>query len=122
MSLTIASTGDRAAAYARLRAVERRAVDSATVAEMADDCIVLDVIEAGQVVGAVALDVQGTEATITAAANFGAKTWGALAMIEDGLKQRGVRRLRLFTRRRGLLAALMPKGYRIESCELSKEL
>lgn len=122
MVVSVASTRDRAAAYLRLQPVQRRAVDAATVPEMADGCLVLDVIEDGATVGAVALDLQGDTATITAAANTGAHTWRALALIEAGLKQRGVRRLRLFTKRRGLIAALVPKGYRIAACELTKEL
>ncbi len=122
MSLTIAATTDRPAAYRRLQPVERRAVDGATVPDMADGCLVLDVIENGRIVGAVALDIQGTEATITAGANFGARTYEALRMIERGLIERGVKRLHMHTRRRGLLAALLPRGYSIAACHIIKDL
>lgn len=122
MTLTIAATTDREAAYRRLQPVERRAVDGATVAQMANGCLVLDVIENGRTVGAVALDINGDEATITAGANWGARTYDALRMIERGLIERGVKRLHMHTRRRGLLAALLPKGYRITACHITKDL
>lgn len=122
MSLTIASTRDRAGAYARLQPVERHAVDGATVPEMADGCTVLDVSHGGQIVGSVALDIVGTEATITAGACWGTCTYAALQMIEQGLRERGVKRLHMHTRRRGLLAQMLPRGYRIAACHITKEL
>jgi hypothetical protein len=122
MTVTVAATSDRAAAYARLQPVARRAVDGATVPEMADGCIVLDVIQNGRAVGSVALDVEGSEATITAGACWGDCTYHALRMIEAGLRERGVKRLHIHTKRRGLLAALGPGGYRLAAAHLIKEL
>lgn len=122
MTLTIASTTDRAAAYARLQRVERHAVDGATVPEMADGCTVLDVTHLGKIVGSVAIDITGDEATITAGACWGTCTYAALTMIEAGLKQRGVKRLHMHTRRRGLLAQMLPRGYRIAACHITKDL
>lgn len=122
MNVTVRATTDRAAAYQRLQSVERRAVDGATVPDMADGCLVLDILQDGQAVGAVAVDITDAEATITAGACWGACTYHALTMIEDGLKARGVKRLHMHTRRRGLLDALLPKGYRLQAAHIAKDL
>ncbi|MBP6899523.1 MAG: hypothetical protein KBC73_05510 [Burkholderiaceae bacterium] len=122
MGLIVASARDRSAAVERLRPVERRAVDGAAAEDMAAGCLVLDVIEDGAIVGAMAVELQGDAATITAAAGSARRPWAALRLVERGLKQQGVRSVTLHTRRRGLLAALMPQGYRIDRCTLTKEL
>ena len=113
---------DRAAAVERLRAVEPHAVDGATAEDMSAGCDLLDVVEGGEVVGAVAVEIVGDTAVITAAASDGAHTYAELAAIERQLRAMGVKRLRMFTKRPGLVRNLAREGYRLDSAELSKEL
>lgn len=120
--IAIRSAADVGAALARLLAVERRSTDGSTVAEMVEGCAVLDLVEDGRTVGAVAVHVQGDTATIRAACCDGQHTYRHLALIEGALKARGVRRVGLFTRRRGLLDRLCAAGYRLREAELTKEL
>lgn len=120
MLLAVRDAVDRRAAINRLRAVEDYATDGATVADMIDGCALLDVVEAGRVVGAVAVRIEGECATITAAASHGIAAYVELHMIEQLLAARGVRRVGVFTRRAGLVRRLMAQGYTINECELSK--
>lgn len=100
---------DRAAVLARLRAVEPWA--DGTAAELAEGCALLDVLDEGQPVGAVAIEVLGNVATVKAAACSGGQFWGAVAELESGLRAAGVRTLATFTRRPGLVRRLVRRGY-----------
>lgn len=120
--IAIRSAADVGAALTRLRPVERRATDGASVEDMAEGCALLDIIEDGRTVGAVALHVQGDTATIRAGACTGQHTYKHLALLERALKERGIRRVGIFTRRRGLLANLCAAGYVLREAELIKEL
>ena len=102
---------DSAAALARLRAAERHAVDGSTAEEMAEGCALLDVIEDHRPVGAVALQVRGDVACITAAATRGRATYEALRQLERVLRTIGVRQLGLYTKRPGLVRSLARQGY-----------
>lgn len=120
LGLTIRDTTDRAACIERLRQVEPYAVDGATVDEMVEGCALLDVIEAGQVVGAVAVDVRGEVATIRAAASEGRATYAELTLIEALLRRQGVREVHLYTRRPGLVRKLLAQGYELAECHMRK--
>lgn len=120
LSITIRDTTDRAACLARLREVEPYATDGATVEDMAEGCALLDVIEDGRVVGAVAVEVRGEVATIKAASSEGLATYTELALIEAMLRRRGVRRIGLYTRRPGLVRKLLAQGYELAECHLTK--
>jgi hypothetical protein len=122
MKLAIRSAADAEAALARLRPVERRATDGASVADMAEGAALLDLIEGERIVGSVALHIHGDTATIRAACSTGQHTYRHLAMLEAALKRTGVRRVGIFTRRRGLLANLCAAGYALREAELIKEL
>ncbi len=122
MNVTIRDAQDRAAALRMLRAVEQWAVEPASAEEMAEGCAVLDVIEDGQPVGAVAVRIEGQHATITAATASGELTWHELAMIERLLCSQGVRSVGLFTRRPGLVRRLGGLGYELKRAELYKVL
>lgn len=111
MRLRVVNTTDPAAAIELLRAVEPHAVDGARAEEMAFGCALLDVIEEGQRVGAVAVEIEGERATITAAASRGVATWRELQMIEGQLKRMGIKRLGMFTKRPGLVRQLARRGY-----------
>lgn len=113
---------DPAGALQRLRAVEPHAVDGCTAEQMAAGCALLEVVEQGVCVGAVAVDITGDEATIKAAASDGVCTVAELLMIEAALKRCGVRRVGVFTRRAGLVRNLSRQGYTLKSAELIKEL
>lgn len=117
MRLEIRSTADRAACIERLRAVERRACEPCTAEEMAEGCELLDVVEGGEVVGAVAVELAGAHATIKAAAARGQHTYAELGMIERELRARGIRSVGMFTRRRALVDRLEGRGYRLVSVE-----
>jgi len=118
----VRAAADRDAAVRRLRAVEPYAVDDSTAVDMAEGCAVLDVMEGDEIVGAVAIDIVGDTATITGAASEGVSTYEQLRLIEAALKRMGVRRVRAFTRRAGLVRTLTREGYGLCSAELIKEL
>jgi hypothetical protein len=113
---------DRAAAVAVLRAVEPHAIDDATAADMAEGCVLFDVMEHGRAVGAVAIEIAGQVATIKAAASYGHSTYDELALIERGLRNLGIKRVAMFTRRPGLVRRLVGTGYRLREAELEKDL
>lgn len=121
--LTIQDTTDRAAALDHLRRAERHAVDSATAEQMADGCHVLDVIEHGRIVGAVAIQIIGQHATITGAGSDGSEcTYEELDMIEDALLRRGVTHVTIKTKRPGLVRQMARRGYSITECSMQKGL
>lgn len=122
MRVELRDTTDRRACVDMLRQVEAHAVDGEAVADMIDGCALLDVVEDGAIVGAVAVRIEGAAATITAAASSGAATYLELAMIERLLSARGVRRVGMFTQRPGLVRRLLAQGYAIAECELVKEI
>jgi hypothetical protein len=114
---------DSARAVARLRQVEPFAVDGASAEELAAGAALLEVLdEDGQAVGALAVDVAGEVATITAAAGRCAHTWEELGALESACRSIGVKRLRLLTRRPGLVRQLTREGYAIAACEMQKDL
>ncbi|KQW76588.1 hypothetical protein [Methylibium sp. Root1272] len=121
-SATVVRTIDGAASLARLAAVDRRSVDGSTAAEIAEGCELLDVIEAGRVVGAVAVSIDGNVATLKAAATTGTETYEALGALEAAAKDAGAVLLGMFTRRGALVPLLVERGYRIRSIELEKDL
>lgn len=107
----------------RLRAVEPWAVDGATVAEMTAGCALLDVLEDGQPVGAVAVEIDGDTATITAAMFSGEFSVDEFAYIERMLRTEGVRRLVAYTKRPGVVRRLMSaRGFRLEEARMTKDL
>lgn len=113
---------DRAAAVAVLRAVEPHAIDGASVAEISEGCHLFDVLEHGRIVGAAAIEICGQVATIKAAASYGHSTYDELQLIENGLRNLGVKRVAMFTRRPGLVRRLVGQGYRLREAELEKDL
>lgn len=113
---------DAPAALAMLRGVERFATDGATAEEMADGCELFDVVEAGRVVGAIALAVEGKHAVITAAWSAGTEARDELAQIEGIARARGARSVALLTKRFGLIRNLLRDGYTIHHAELTKAL
>ena len=82
----------------------------------------LEVLENGEIVGAVAVEVLGPDATITAAVSRGQASFGALVMIEDMLKRAGVRRVAVCTRRLGLIHRMSAMGYAVEACRMVKDI
>lgn len=120
--IEVAPTADRAAALRRLAPVERHAIDGASVEDMAEGCELLDVIEAGRPVGAVALSIDGDVATIKAAASRGTATAQELQHVEHIAQRAGAVMLGMFTRRGALVRALAERGYRIRCVELEKVL
>lgn len=110
---------DRAAAVGMLRQVEAFAVDGASADEMAAGCAVLDVVEDGRTVGAVAVDVVDDVATITAAFSEGADTYAELSAIEEACRRIGCKRMRVQTKRPGLMRQLARRGW---IAEMEKEL
>lgn len=126
MHLTLRDAADRAEALRRLLPVERRAVDGATVDDW-QDCALLDVIEDGAAVGAIAVELIGDRAFVPAAANTGRATWAHLRLLELMVQRAGMRAIGMRTRRRGLVRQLVRLGYSAVSegggaWELSKEL
>lgn len=121
-STRVERSSDGAASLTRLAAVDRRSVDGSTAAEIAEGCELLDVIEAGQVVGAVAVSIDGNVATLKAAATTGTQTYEALGALEVAAKEAGAVLLGMFTRRGALVPLLVARGYRIRSIELEKDL
>lgn len=122
LRIEVAPTTDRAAALRRLAPVERHAIDGATATELADGCELLDVIEAGHPVGAVALSIDGGVATIKAAASRGTATAEELQHVEHIAQRAGAVMLGMFTRRGALVRALAARGYRIRCVEIEKVL
>ena len=90
--------------------------------DLAEGCELLDVIEAGRVVGAVAVSIDGNVATLKAAATTGTETYEALGALEVAAKDAGAVLLGMFTRRGALVPLLVARGYRIRSIELEKDL
>lgn len=121
-STRVERSSDGAASLTRLAAVDRRSVDGSTAAEIAEGCELLDVIEAGRVVGAVAVSIDGNVATLKAAATTGTETYEALGALEVAAKDAGAVLLGMFTRRGALVPLLVARGYRIRSVELEKDL
>lgn len=121
--LMIRDTTDRSAALDYLRRAERHSVDNATAEEMADGCHLLDVIEHGRIVGALAVQIVGQRATITGAGgDQGECTYEELSMVEDALVRRGVTHLLLKTKRPGLVRQMARRGYGITECTMEKGL
>lgn len=113
MRLQVRDATDRAACVELLRRVETFAIDGASAEQMAAGCALLELNEDGRRVGAVAIELHGERATITAASSHGLATWAELQMIEKLMQSHGVKRLGLFTQRRGLVRQLKRRGYRV---------
>lgn len=124
MTSSIRITDDPARALAVLRGVERFAVDGSSAEQLAEGCTLLDVVEGGRVVGAIALEVKGAFAFITAGAGTGEQTDAAEAIrqTEDMARCMGARRIALLTRRLGMVRNLVRDGYAIHQAELVKDL
>lgn len=120
--LLIHDTTDPAAAMRFLQRVEPHAVDGATAEQMAAGCHVLDVREHGRAVGAVAVALEGTRATITAAACEGENTFEGLELLEESMQAHGVEVVELSTRRMGLIRRLALRGYAITECKMQKAI
>jgi hypothetical protein len=112
----------RASAVRLLRGVERYATDGATAEDMTAGCVLLDITDAGEVVGAVALDVVGSVATITATIRRGEIQPGELAEVERIAREHGARELRFLTRRPGLVRTMQAEGFTLACAELTKAL
>lgn len=122
MIVEIRDTTDRPAALDRLRRVARWAIDAATVPEMCEGCVVLDVVEDGKPVGTISLSISDTVATVNAAASTGQGTNEEITLLHDALKSKGVRKVRIFTRRPGAIRKTIAHGYRVQVCVLEKDL
>lgn len=122
MIIAITDTADRAACIARMASVERWGVDGATLPEMLAGATLLDVVEDGQPVGAIALVIEGDTATVTAAASRGQGTAAEIELLHDALRAKGVARVRLMTRRPGAIRRTIGHGYQVKACELIKDL
>lgn len=105
--VTISS--DMGATAERLRPVVRRAVDGATLAEMTAGCLLLDVLEEGRPVGALALDFVGDACTVTAAARQGVTPPDEWPQVEAIARQWGAKRIRMLTRRPALVRRMIER-------------
>lgn len=112
----------RASAVRLLRGVEPHATDGATAEDMTAGCVLLDVTDAGEVVGAVALDLVGAVATITATIRRGEIQPGELAQVESIARAQGARELRFLTRRPGLVRTMQAQGFTLACAELKKAI
>lgn len=122
MIAEVRPTIDRAAALAMLARVEAFAVDGATVADMTAGTQVFDLVEDGRTVGAVAIELVGTVATITAAVSDGRATMPELAAIERMCRAAGAKTLRMITKRAGLVRKMTAAGFALAHAELVKGL
>lgn len=122
MLLEVKDTADRAATVAMLRAVEPHSIDGLTADELAEGCVLLDILEDGQTVGAFAVDIDGKDATITAGASRGEASFRALELVEQLLKRAGVERLEILTRRVGLIYRMTNAGYAVQACTMQKDI
>jgi len=122
MRITVRDTADRQAALQVLQRAAVYATDGAELADLVDGCALLDVVEDGRTVGAVAVEIAGDVATIKAAASDGAATYVELALIEAALVVRGVRWLGMFTKRPALVRQLARNGYSLVEAHLRKEI
>lgn len=122
MLLEVKDATDRGATVAMLRAVEPHAVDGSTVDELTEGCALLDIIEDGETVGAFAVDIDGKNATITAGASRGEATFRALDLLEKLLRDAGVQRVEILTRRVGLVHRLWNVGYSVQACTMQKDI
>lgn len=87
-----------------------------TAEELADGCMLLDVVDGGRPVGAVAVEVLHPVATIKAAAVTSASVWAEhLPELETGLRLAGVQWVGAFTRRPGLVRRMTAQGYTAEA-------
>lgn len=120
--IAVQDARDPEAALRRLRGVEPYAVDGATAEQMAAGCMLLDVVEDGREVGAVAVEVRGRTASITAAWSEGEYTAVEYRLIEAGLRAMGVRRVELVTCRLGLIRNMQREGFGIAECRMTKEI
>jgi hypothetical protein len=121
--MRIEASADRRETLRMLRHVEAFAVDGATVDEMTAGCELFDVLDAGQLVGAFALDFVGAEVTITAMYREGVAGREELAQVEAIARDRGARVARMVTRRPGLVRNLSTRyGYSLAVAELRKAL
>lgn len=112
--MTLQRAADPAAALRLLRRVEP--YGDGTAADMAAGCLLLDVIDGSQPVGAVAVEVQPPVATIKAAAVASARVWAEhLPELESGLRRAGVQWVGAFTRRPGLVRRMTARGYVAEA-------
>jgi hypothetical protein len=121
--MAVRLTTDRRRALALLARVVPHAVDGATLDDMTAGCELLDVTDAGEVVGAIALDVVGDVATITAAYRAGCMTADDMRGVEAIARAAGARRVRLLSRRPGLVRNMQTRyGYSLAVAELTKDL
>lgn len=122
MLLEVRDSVDPEAAKAMLCAVEPHAVDGATVEDMTAGCTLLDILEGGAVVGAVAVEIEGEDATITAGTSKGEAAYQAMGLVENLLKRAGVKRVAFETRRIGLVDRMWNIGYEVQHCRMFKEI
>lgn len=119
--MRLVPAADAQATIELLRQAEPYSVDGAPIGDIVGGCELLDVMELGERVGAVAVEIDATEATIKAAVCHGS-TYTALGELELLLRHRGVRSVGMFTRRLALVHNLTACGYRVKSFELEKDL
>lgn len=120
--IELRDTVDRAAAIKRLRLVEPYAIGNAGAEDMAHGCHLLDVLEDGNVIGSVSIEIDGTDAVMHAASGRMASFGGHLDLVESVLRSKGVKRFGVATRRPGLVRRMLAHGYGITRCELEKDL
>lgn len=112
--VSLRRAADPAAALHLLRQVEP--YGDGTAEEMAAGCLLLDVLDGGEPVGAVAVELRPPVATIKAAAVASARVWVEhLPELEHGLRCAGVRYVGAFTRRAGLVRRMRAAGYVAEA-------
>lgn len=112
--VSLRRAADPAAALHLLRQVEP--YGDGTAEEMAEGCILLDVLDAGRPVGAVAVELRPPVATIKAAAAASPRVWVEhLPELERGLRCAGVQWVGAFTRRAGLVRRMAAQGYMPEA-------
>lgn len=122
MNLEVRDAIDSTASVNLLKAAEPHAVDGSTAEEMADGCALLDLVEEGEIVGAMAVGIDGDHATIHACVSRGAAAFQSLSVTEELLRRAGLRSVGVVTRRTGLIRRLIKQGYRVTECHLAKEL
>ncbi|MCV2361654.1 hypothetical protein LNV08_22035 [Paucibacter sp. TC2R-5] len=92
------------------------------MADMTAGCLMLDILENGRAVGAVALDIVGNVATITATARDGELGPDELAQLETIARREGAHTLKFWTRRPALVRSMQRAGFELVSAEMEKAI
>lgn len=121
--ISIRDAVDQADALHHLqRAVRYACTPGSTIDGAIRGAHVLDVVSDDAVVGAVAVRIEGECATVTAFASQGAFASEQWPVLREALSAKGVRHVGLYTKRPGMIRALLRAGFRVRNCELELEL